>query len=86
MRHVLSIHVNGSVFHYKGSEVKVVSLGTGSKCIGGRKMDTQGESVMRVMDVSCMMFMLLCKQYYLRTGWIVNDSHSEVIARRGFMR
>ncbi|XP_019857256.1 PREDICTED: tRNA-specific adenosine deaminase 1-like [Amphimedon queenslandica] len=39
---------------------KVISLGTGSKCIGEHKMSLE--------------------------GWLVNDSHAEIIARRGFVK
>lgn len=43
-----------------GEKMKVVSLGTGSKCIGHNKMSLLGD--------------------------ILNDSHAEIMARRGFVR
>eukprot|EP00057_Strongylocentrotus_purpuratus_P006959 XP_011661433.1 PREDICTED: tRNA-specific adenosine deaminase 1-like [Strongylocentrotus purpuratus] len=42
------------------SELKVVSMATGSKCLGASKMS--------------------------KTGDVLNDSHAEVLARRGFLR
>lgn len=48
------------VVKFKGNhEIEVVSLGTGSKCVGASKMSSKGD--------------------------ILNDSHAEVIARRGFL-
>eukprot|EP00057_Strongylocentrotus_purpuratus_P013265 XP_011667739.1 PREDICTED: tRNA-specific adenosine deaminase 1-like [Strongylocentrotus purpuratus] len=41
-------------------ELKVVSMATGSKCVGASKMS--------------------------KTGDVLNDSHAEVLARRGFLR
>lgn len=46
------------VFNEK--DIKVLSLGTGSKCIGKSSMSPKGD--------------------------ILNDSHAEVIARRGFLK
>lgn len=52
---ILESNLDGST-----NEVKVVSMATGSKCIGTSKMSKEGD--------------------------ILNDSHAEVLARRGFLR
>ena len=58
-------------------DIHTVSLGTGCKCIGKSKLSCDGE-----VSLLCICYVV----ELLYTGWIVNDSHAEIIARRGFIR
>ncbi len=66
----------GVVLSNAMSELKVVALGTGSKCVGANTLDSQGRARGQTVHLS----------HFVSVGWRVRDSHAEVLARRAFRR
>ena len=67
----------GVVLSNAKSELKVVALGTGSKCVGANSLDSQGR---RRGQITVQL------SRFFAVGWRVRDSHAEVLARRAFRR